>query len=102
MAGTVKENAGILLGTLYDDSKKKDYCEEVSGEMLHDLTKLAPNEVNDAASVLVDNGYAEWLQEMGTHPYDFSNIIITPRGKVEYERAVEEARVKTESPSRAL
>lgn len=52
---------------------------------------LEADRLNDAMAFLVDNGYAEWIQVMGTAPYDFSDANITPRGRYESQRLVEAA-----------
>lgn len=49
-------------------------------------TGLEPSRINDAAAHLVDQGLAEWLQTMGTAPYDFGDITITPRGRLQVQR----------------
>lgn len=50
------------------------------------LSELPPDRVNDAVALLVDSGYAEWIQTLGTAPYDFNAVSITPRGRYEYQR----------------
>ena len=92
MAATIKENAGIILTALYEESQKPGQPDEVTGQRLQELTKLAPDQINDAVAILRDNGYIEWQQFIGTSPFDFGYVEITPRGKVEYERAVEQSK----------
>lgn len=90
MAKTVEENAAIVLETLYTESLKTSSQFEIDGKRIQALTNLTPQEINDAVSILIDATYVEWLQEMGTNPYDFSCAWITPRGKLEHERAKKE------------
>lgn len=61
----------------------------VSGDHLGARTGLEPGRINDAMSLLVDSGLAEWLQVMGTAPYDFGEAAITARGRYEFQRAME-------------
>lgn len=50
------------------------------------LSGLAPDRINDAVALLVDSGYAEWIQTFGTAPYDFNAVSITSRGRYENQR----------------
>ena len=45
-------------------------------------TSLSPDRVDDAVALLVDSGYAEWIQTMGTAPFDFADAYITSQGAV--------------------
>ena len=92
MAATIKENAGIILATLYAESKKPGQQDEINGHRIHELTKLEPDQINDAVAILRDNGYVEWQQFMGTAPFEFGYVEITPRGKAEYERIMEQSK----------
>jgi len=92
MASTIKENAGIILTSLYEESQQSEQPDEVTGQRLQELTKLEPDEINDAVAILRENGYIEWQQWLGTHPFDFGYVEITPRGKAEYESAVEQSK----------
>ena len=60
--------------------------EYVAARVLAEQTGLAPDRVNDAVSLLVEAGYVEWNQLMGTAPFDFSGAIITVRGRRERQR----------------
>jgi hypothetical protein len=90
MAKTVEENAAIVLEALYAESPKTSSQFEIDGQRVQELTGLTPQEINDGVSILIDATYVEWLQEFGTNPFDFSCVWITPRGKLEYERAKKE------------
>jgi hypothetical protein len=99
MAGTIKENAGIILSSLYGESKRKAKLEELTGQRLQELTGLDPDQINDAVAILRDNGYIESQQFIGTYPFEFGNIEITPRGKAEYENAVERGKTANSAPA---
>ena len=90
MAKTVEENAAIVLEALYNEAPKVSDQFAINGEKVQELTGLTPQEINDSVSILIDAAYVEWLQALGTLPFDFSCVWITPRGKLEYERAKEE------------
>jgi hypothetical protein len=57
-----------------------------TGEQIASETGLPPSAINDAMTLLVDVGFAEWLQALGTHPFMFMQAQITPRGRYELER----------------
>lgn len=99
MASTIKENAGIILTALYEEAQKQEAEEEVTAQRVQELTKLEPQQINDAVAILRDSGYVEWQQYMGTHPFDFGFVEITPRGKAEYERAVEQSKKPQSAPA---
>ncbi|MCK4787082.1 MAG: hypothetical protein KAV87_25210, partial [Desulfobacteraceae bacterium] len=90
MAKTVEENAAIVLEALHTEAPKVSDQFSINGEKVQELTGLTPQEINDSVSILIDAAYVEWLQELGTHPFDFACVWITPRGKLEYERAKKE------------
>src|ERR687891_2631465 len=54
------------------------------------ITGLSPEEINDTVAILVDAGFVEWLQGMGTALYLFSVVSMPPRGRYEYERLMRE------------
>lgn len=60
---------------------------EVDGKTLHEITNLPPHEINDGIALLERSGYVEWRQYLGTTPYTFGHVWITPAGRYEAERA---------------
>ena len=59
---------------------------EVDGPTLAQITSLSSNDLNDAISLLQRSGYVEWRQYLGTGPYEFGHVWITPVGRYEAER----------------
>jgi hypothetical protein len=59
----------------------------VDASELAEQSGLTAERVNDAIALLVDSGYAEWIQTLGAAPYDFAAAIITSRGRYEDQRA---------------
>jgi hypothetical protein len=98
MVKTVEEKAAIVLEALYTEAPKVPDQFTINGEKVQELTGLAPQEINNSVSILIDAAYVEWLQELGTHPFDFAYIWITPRGKLEYEHAKKEYEQSPYSP----
>ena len=60
--------------------------EYITGPDLATRSGLSSGRINDAVTLLVDAGYVEWVQVMGTAPYDFGEAAITPRGRYECQR----------------
>jgi hypothetical protein len=63
--------------------------EYMEAKELLTMTGLEAGRINDAMALLVESGYAEWIQELGTAPFEFSEATITPRGRYEYQRVTE-------------
>lgn len=62
----------------------------LSPEKLREITSLTPAEINDAVMILNESGLVEILQAMGSAPYLFIGVQITPRGKYEYQSSLKE------------
>lgn len=82
----IANNASVLLGILAEQPRPEGGNAEFSGRDLAEVSNLSPNEINDSITVLVESGLVEWLQTLGTGPYDFNVVWITARGRYEYER----------------
>jgi len=67
MPTQIHQDAVVLLQALAGEPRDSN----VSGAELSTKTGLDPDRINDAISLLIDSGLAEWLQVMGTAPYDF-------------------------------
>jgi hypothetical protein len=55
---------------------------------------MSPDRLNVAVSVLENSGYVKALRVMGTAPFDFHDVYITPRGRLELERAQADAEAR--------
>ena len=89
MENNIQNNLGVVLEALYKMPRGL-----VDANELQEKTELSFDELNDACNVLEYNGYVEMLRALGTYPYDFGAIQITPSGRFEYERATKEAKLK--------
>src|SRR5437773_1233465 len=78
---TVAENAERVLGYLVEH-----HGEDVEPQVLVDSISISPDDLNDAVTILEENGLVEWVRWLGTHPFAFGSVNSTPRGKYEYER----------------
>ena len=95
MPNLIQNNAITILRTLAEQPRPEGGNAEVSGHNLADITGLTPNEINDAITVLIEAGLAEWLQTLGTGPYDFNVVWITSRGRYELGRMVAQPEAET-------
>src|SRR5437867_695944 len=84
---TIDEIADRILAVLAE--RPRDGETLVSGEDLTETTGLSPHEINDAVAILVDADLVRWLQAIGTAPYDFAAVELTPRGRHQYARSLE-------------
>jgi hypothetical protein len=79
-------NAATILRALAEQPRPEGGNAEVTGTRLTEITGLLPNKINDAITILIEAGFVEWLQTLGTGPYDFLVVWITARGRYEIER----------------
>lgn len=82
MATQIDADATVLLRIL--EQAPRDAF--VAGPQLLEQTGLDAGRINDAMAILVEAGLAEWVQTFGTAPFDFSDAMITPRGRYEHQR----------------
>ncbi len=83
---SIEESASRILGYLAEQRDKEGNPQDVVGSQIADATGLSPPEINDAVTILVESGLSEWLQTLGSVPYRFFQVGITPRGRFEIER----------------
>jgi DNA-binding MarR family transcriptional regulator len=79
---------------------------QYTGAQNEELAKaldMSAERLNTAVSLLENNGYVKPLRVMGTGPFDFARVEITPQGKLELERAEAAAEAKRrEAPGQPL
>jgi len=77
--------------------------EYIDGPELNKLLPIGPERLSDAVALLEESGYLDVLKTFGTAPYDFSDVMVTSRGRFEAERlaeaAVEPANTPEEIPA---
>jgi hypothetical protein len=83
---TVQVSAAEILRLLTHSRLQSKGRGELDGPTITEITGLEPHDVNDAVSLLHDSGYVEWVQYLETVDYDFSNVWVTPAGRMEGER----------------
>ena len=86
MPKTLQELATNVLKLLAKIRSTGDSRREIDGPALAGITGLSPNDLNDAVSLLQRSGYVEWRQYLGTGPYEFGHVWVTPVGRYEAER----------------
>lgn len=87
MASSIAENATRILDVLATQPRPEGGSAWVSGSTIQEITGLSAEDINDAVAILVNSSLAEWLQTMGSAPFDFRDVWITPRGRFELETA---------------
>ena len=81
MPVSIADNAAKLLNVLYDGEQDQQW----SGQELMGASQLPPAEINNAVSILEDYGHIEKMRFLGTAPFTFGYVEITPRGRYEVE-----------------
>lgn len=84
---SLHEVASKLLLLLAKMRETRPDVPETDGATLSKITGLPPHEINDAIALLQASGYVEWRSYIGTAPYTFGHVWITPVGRYEAERA---------------
>jgi len=82
---TLDEAFDAVLSALVQIPRDSEGNSGSDGQELLRLTKLGPDEINDAVAVLVNNGWAKWLRP-GLSPWQFAAVVLTPFGRAEHRR----------------
>lgn len=90
---SIEKNASIILNFL----NPKGTGNNCSGDDVSSGTKLTPEQINDAVEVLESNGYVDLLKVLGTAPYRFGYVAITPHGRFALERALADEKSSSET-----
>lgn len=98
MADSIEENKWIILSIMAIQPVNTVGQISLNGQKIQELTNLTPVEINDAVSILEDEGYVELLHLLGTHPFGFGKATLTPKGKNEYQKRVRQSDNKTQIP----
>jgi hypothetical protein len=86
MPVSLQEAATKILLLLAKVRERSDSRGEIEGAALSEIAGLTPHDINDAVALLERSGYVEWIQFLGTAPYEFGQVWITPLGRYEAER----------------
>ena len=86
MAESIESAIQYVLHALANEPRSSAGDAWVGGEELEKTTGLSPPKINDAVALLAESGMAESFRAMGTAPFDFVQVQITPRGRYEWER----------------
>jgi hypothetical protein len=71
----------------------------IEAQQLAEKTGLDPARIGDAVALLVEFGYAEWIQTFCTAPFHFADAIITPRGRYEHQRVTKMSEAAQVNPA---
>ena len=83
---TIEENRWQVLRILAEAPREESGEAWMSGDQIREATNLSPSEINDAINLLIAQGLVEWLQTLGTYPFEFARVTITPRSRYGIER----------------
>jgi DNA-binding MarR family transcriptional regulator len=82
---TIDNNINYILEIINEQPANENGQIVLHGQQIKDLTGLTPSEINDAIAILVENGFIETYNALGTSPYTFYSINLTPKGKYAYQ-----------------
>jgi hypothetical protein len=87
---SIKDDAVDLLMRLADLEHEHPNIRSayIAGPDLEKLLRLGigPQQLSDAVAMLEQHGYLDVLKAFGTDPYDFSDVMLTSRGRFEADR----------------
>ena len=86
MTGSIEENSWKILTAMATQQPDDAGQITLTGQKIQKITNLNPGEINDAISILEDKKCVKLLKLLGTHPFLFGAVTITPRGKNEYQQ----------------
>src|SRR5262245_47167852 len=93
----IENNMYVILEILATEAPKDNTGRStLGGSQLQEFTKLTPSEINDAVAILAESGHVETFRALGTYPFTFYTVTLTPRGRYEYQQRGLEERPKTE------
>ena len=84
MSTEIEKNVIKILNFLYKNTTENK--EWFYGPDIQAGTGLEPIKINDAVTLLREKNFVEWELSLGTAPFKFDFIWITPRGKYEVQR----------------
>ena len=82
----IGKNQDLILKYLHDLSCKKGAVEFVAAQDIQKDLGIDPLKLNQAVELLKSKGLVEWMTFMGTAPYTFGFVELTPRGEYEFQR----------------
>ena len=85
MATKIQDNMKTILEMLAAKPRDVGGYAWIGGKEVQEATKLIPAEINDAVNLLAEQGMVEAYRSLGTAPFDFYMVSITPRGRYEHE-----------------
>ena len=82
---TIENNVKLILDVMNERVTPKNGLVKMDGQRIKEITGLTPSEINDAVKIMVENNLIESFSTLGTHPYGFRRVQLTPRGKFVYQ-----------------
>jgi len=82
----LQESATKLLLLIEEARKRTPDHPEIDAGTLQMFSGLPIHEVNDSIALLERAGFVEWRRYLGTGPFNFGQVWITPIGRYEAER----------------
>src|SRR5258708_4920172 len=87
MSDSIEENLQTVMGMLAAVDRDDSGYGWAVGDAIAERTGLAPGDINDAVTLLVESGAAKWLQALESHTWRFTLVALTPRGRALLQKA---------------
>ena len=82
-SGRMQQNMKTILKVLGEVPRNTSGDAYISGPQLQKKTGLSPADINDAVRLLKGEGKVELVTALGTAPYEFESVQITPEGRLQ-------------------
>ena len=87
MSTEVEKDVEVVMKCIYAIDEKAGGGVRISGGMINRDTGLPHSRINDAVELLSQSGFVEMHTAIGTYPYRFHSVSITPKGKLNLQKA---------------
>lgn len=91
MSNPIEINAKKILTILFENNPDGEFL--FPGEKIHELTDLKPIEINNAIDFLDEQGLIQRFDLMGSHPFNFSEVILNGKGNFQYYELKKENKI---------
>lgn len=86
----IEETVALVVKALAEAPREPSGEAWMSGDQLREITNLSPGEINDAVTILKEEGLVETHEHYGITPFNFAVAALTARGRLEFERVMKE------------
>jgi DNA-binding MarR family transcriptional regulator len=86
----LKDVMSLVLYALGSKKKDQSGLQRMSGEEIREASHLGPSDIKEALKILEADGFVKVAWSHGFDTYDFAEVWLLPKGRLEYEQRREE------------